>query len=145
MQRLRGTNFRPRRNAQIVPSDVAAAVARDNARTRRARNISVPEPASTVIPPSFVSQCRRMSTTRTCQTPARALPSARRVAYRVSRIMQTGKQVVGTAPSARSFLGGRRLIVLLSCVLLFCFLLLHTFSFFVYWLEQLGLAHPVWR
>lgn len=145
IQRFRGTNFRPRRNAPIVPSDVAAAVARENARTRRARNISVPEPASTVIPPPFVSQHHRMNTIHTHQTPARAPSNAWREAYRILGIMQAGKQVVGAVHSARSFLGGRGIIIFLSCALLFCFLLLYTFSFFVYLLQQLVLAHLVWR
>lgn len=144
MQRFRGTNFRPRRNAQIVPSDVAAAVARDNARTRRARNISVPEPASTVIPPPFVSQ-HGVNTIHTYQTPTRALSNARREAYGIPEVMQADKQVVGAARNTHSFLDGRRIIMFVSGALLFCFLLLHTFSFFVYWVEQLVLAHPVWR
>lgn len=132
MQGFRRTNLRRRRSAQIVPSDIVAAVARENARTRRARNISVPEPASAVIPP-VVSQCGHSYIHRGSAIRA-PFSDARREAYRIPEV---GKQLVGaTAYSARSFLGDCGRIVVLFCAL-FCSFLFYIGSFFVYWLEQL--------
>lgn len=113
---FRRTNLRPRRSAQIVPSDIAAAVARENARTRRARNISVPEP----VIPLFVGRAVRAP-----------FSDARR------EIPGVGKQLVG---ATRSFLGDCGRIIVLFCAL-FCSFLVYTGWFFVYWLEQLVLTH----
>lgn len=128
------TNLRRRRNAQIDPSDIAAAIARQNARVRRARNISVPELTSTVIPPPFASYAHRYSSANA--------EAARRVAYGIPGNIEVDKQAVDhTIRSTRSLSGGwrRGIVVFLFYVLLFCFLLVYTFLFFAYFREWFSL------
>lgn len=147
----RRANLRCRRSAQIEPSDIAAAIARENARVRRARNISVPEPASIVIPPPSVSRRGHIYCTNAShRIPARVYgETTRREAYGIPRIIEAGSKMVRghTTHGTHSILSswGCGIIVFLFCALLFCFLLLYTFSFFAYFLERLVLAHPVWR
>lgn len=139
------TNLRRRRNAHIEPSDIAAAIARENARVRRARNISVPEPTSIVVPPPsvrFRGCIYHAIASHTHQTPARAFTpteAAKRVAYGIPGIIKAGEQMVDHTTRSSFLLDGwrRGMIVFLFYALLFCFLLLCTFSYFLYFLGHL--------
>lgn len=125
---VQGHNLPRRRNAQINPSDVAAAIARENARVRRARNISVPEPASAVIPPPSASYTYRYSSRAFANAEA-----AQRVAYGIPGNIGVGKQAVDhTIRNTHSLSGGwrRGIVVFLFNASLFCFLLC-TFLFLV--------------
>lgn len=120
-----GHNLPRRRNARINPSNVAAAIARENARVRRARNISVPEPVSAVIPPPSASYTHRYSSRALANAEA-----AQRVAYRIPGNIGVGKQAADhIIRSTHSLAGGwrRGIAIFLFYASLFCFLLVCTF------------------
>lgn len=153
IQDFQQPNTRRRRNAQINPTHIATANAYENSRIRHQRNVLIPRGS---VPPRLIRSHRiytcNLTTNQTSRTP-RSTPTinvetSQRRACGIPQVIKTGtRRVFARSACHPQLLPGWRWgrFFFLFYGLLFCFLLLYVLSLFMYLLEQLVLAHLVWR